>query len=94
MEGTDGAWVEAVGRNLRAERARRDLTQEALARMSGLGVTQVARMERGETDSGLSKYLRLAAALQLDPVALFYGIDLNPVPDSPAAKASRSPGRR
>ena len=52
------------------------MTQEALARKSGLAPTQVARMERGETDSGISKYLRLAAAIGMEPADLFYGVEL------------------
>jgi transcriptional regulator with XRE-family HTH domain len=68
------AVLEQIGSNLRAERVRRQLTQEAVARRSGLGVTQLARMERGETDSGISKYLRVAAAIGIEPVDLFHGV--------------------
>jgi len=69
--------LETIGSNLRAERVRRHLTQEAVARRSGLGVTQVARMERGETDSGISKYLRVAAAIGIEPTELLHGIRLD-----------------
>lgn len=63
-----------VGRNIKAERARRELTQEALAHLAGVGVAQLARMERGETDSGLTKYVRVARALGLEPALLLYGV--------------------
>lgn len=63
-----------IGANLRAERVRRNLTQEAVAGRSGLGVTQLARMERGETDSGISKYVRVAAAIGIHPAELFHGL--------------------
>ena len=76
MDQTDAATLVKIGRNIRAERSRRDLTQEALARKAGLALTQVARMERGETDSGISKYLRLAAAIGMQPADLFYGVEL------------------
>ena len=76
MDQTDAATLVMIGRNIRAERTRRDMTQEALARKSGLAPTQVARMERGETDSGISKYLRLAAAIGMEPADLFYGVEL------------------
>jgi len=66
-----------IGSNLRAERVRRHLTQEAVARRSGLGVTQLARMERGETDSGISKYLRVAAAIGIEPGEIFRGVRLD-----------------
>lgn len=74
METREERLLEKIGLNLRAERARRRLTQEAVARASGLATTQVARMERGETDSGISKYLRVAHAIGMDPADLFYGI--------------------
>ena len=66
--------LEQIGDNLRAERSRRRLTQEAVAHISGLGTTQLARMERGETDSGITKYLRVAAAIGIDPPDLFHGV--------------------
>lgn len=74
MEPTDAVTLRMIGRNIRAERTRRDLTQEALAVRAGLATTQVARMERGETDSGISKYLRLAAAIGMRPADLFFGM--------------------
>lgn len=75
MESTDSRLLLQVGLNLRAERARRNLTQETVARLSGLGPTQVARMERGETDSGISKYLRVARAIGIEPAELFVNLD-------------------
>lgn len=68
------AALRQVGRNIKAERARRELTQEALAHMSGIGVAQLARMERGETDSGLTKYVRVAHALDVAPALLLEGV--------------------
>ncbi len=78
MKTTDVATLRRIGRNIRAERTRRDLTQEALAARAGLATTQVARMERGETDSGISKYLRLAAAIGMAPADLFFGVEVIP----------------
>lgn len=75
MESSEAKTVlRQVGRNIKAERARRELTQEALAHMAGVGVAQLARMERGETDSGLTKYVRVARALELDPSLLLQGV--------------------
>ncbi|BBH16822.1 hypothetical protein Back2_11090 [Nocardioides baekrokdamisoli] len=76
MTGEFGPLLAALGANLRAERVRRNLTQEAVAGRSGLAVTQLARMERGETDSGISKYVRVAAAIGISPVDLFWNVDL------------------
>jgi transcriptional regulator with XRE-family HTH domain len=77
MPSSSADLLEMIGSNLRAERVRRHLTQEAVARRSGMGVTQVARMERGETDSGISKYLRVAAAIGIEPTELLHGIRLD-----------------
>lgn len=63
-----------VGRNIKAERARRELTQEGLAHLAGIGVAQLARMERGETDSGLTKYVSVARALDVSPDLLLQGL--------------------
>lgn len=64
-----------IGRNIRAERVRRDLTQETVARLAGLAPTQVARIERGETDSGITKYVRVARAIGIAPADLFFDVD-------------------
>jgi transcriptional regulator with XRE-family HTH domain len=64
-----------VGDNIRAERSRRGLSQEQLARMTGLGTTQIARMERGESDSGISRHVRVAWALGIAPGVLFQDLD-------------------
>ena len=75
MEISEGSDVlRQVGRNLKAERARRELTQEALAHLAGIGVAQLARMERGESDSGLTKYVKTAQALGIDPGVLLQGV--------------------
>lgn len=63
-----------IGLNIKAERARRDLTQEALAHRAGVAVAQVARMERGESDTGISKYVLVARALNVSPELLLQGV--------------------
>ena len=67
--------LKQIGRNIRAERARRELTQEALAHESGVAVAQVARMERGESDAGISKYVLVARALRVKPELLLQDVD-------------------
>lgn len=74
MTVTDADILVRIGSNLRAERARRNLTQETLAAMAGLATTQLARMERGETDSGITKYVHIAWALGVDPSTLLVGL--------------------
>lgn len=64
-----------IGLNIKAERARRDLTQEALANRSGVAVAQVARMERGESDTGIVKYVMVARAMNLPPATLLDDVE-------------------
>ena len=75
MAESDATVLRQIGRNIRAERARRDLTQEALAHESGVAVAQVARMERGESDTGIAKYVRLARAMKVRPEVLLQDIE-------------------
>lgn len=74
MDAAAASALRLLGSNMRAERVRRNLTQEAVAAKTGLGTTQVARIERGETDSDITKYLRIAAAIGIDPAELFHGL--------------------
>jgi DNA-binding XRE family transcriptional regulator len=73
-EVNDQSTLRAIGDNLRAERARRNLTQEQLAYRADMAVTQLARMERGEVDAGVSKFVRVAAALGAPVADLFVGV--------------------
>ena len=52
-------------------RERRGLTQEELARRSGLGVRSIAVYERGERRPSQERLARLCIALDLDPETLF-----------------------
>ena len=65
-----------IGRNIKAERARAGLRQDEVAHRAELGVAQYARLERGETDSGITKYVRVAQALEVELAVLLTGIDL------------------
>ena len=78
MDTTDAALLRQIGLNVKAERARRNLTQEGLARIAGLGPALIARMERGEMDTGITKYLHVARALEIEPSALFHGMNNGP----------------
>lgn len=66
--------LKQIGRNIKAERARREWTQEMLAFESGVAVAQVARMKRGETDTGIAKYVLLARAMNVSPSLLLQDI--------------------
>jgi transcriptional regulator with XRE-family HTH domain len=56
-----------LGRNLRRAREHRDLTQEEVARRSGVHATEVSRIEGGKRDPKVSTVERLAAAVEVPP---------------------------
>lgn len=64
-----------IGRNLAAERVRHGLTQEQVAHRMGTSMQQYSRMERGEHDSGISKFVHSARAIGMPLDRLFDGID-------------------
>ena len=62
-------------RNLRAQRLRRGLSQEALGYAADFHRTEISLLERAGRDPRLDTIVRLANALQVKPAALFRGID-------------------
>lgn len=71
----DQQLLRRIGRNLAAERARHDLTQEQVAHRMGTSMQQYSRMERGEHDSGITKFVRSARAIGMPLDRLFEGVD-------------------
>lgn len=63
-----------IGRNLAAERARADLTQDEVASRIGMQMQQYSRMERGQHDTGITKYVHAARAIGVSPDRLFDGL--------------------
>ena len=80
--------VRWFGRRLRALRAARDLTQEALANRAKISRVYVAQLERGRQDPTLSVLLRLARALKVDVAHLVKKEAAS------ARRARRAAGRR
>lgn len=66
---------ERFAQNLRAERLRRGLSQEALGDACGLHRTEVSLLERGGREPRLSTIVRLARALKVRPAELLRGIE-------------------
>jgi transcriptional regulator with XRE-family HTH domain len=62
--------AEILGRNLRAARKRRGLSQEELALDAGFKRGYVSDMERGTRNPSIKALARLALALDVDPAAL------------------------
>ncbi len=69
MGGTKKGWY-VNEREVRALRARLGMTQKGLAEASGLSLSQVSRIERGNHDPHRSTSERLSAALDVDPARL------------------------
>jgi transcriptional regulator with XRE-family HTH domain len=66
----EGDLQRAVGRNLRAYREARGLSQEAFAQVLGVHRTYMGGVERGERNLTLKSLERIAARLELDPLDL------------------------
>ena len=79
----EGDLQRAVGRNLRAYRQTKGLSQEAFADVLGVHRTYMGGVERGERNLTLKSLERIAERVGLDPVALLGGQGLPP-PDGEA----------
>jgi transcriptional regulator with XRE-family HTH domain len=66
----EGDLQKTVGRNLRAYRQARGLSQEAFADMVGVHRTYMGGLERGERNLTLRSVERIAERIRLDPVSL------------------------
>src|SRR5215212_313413 len=66
----EGELQRTVGRNLRAYRLQRGLSQEAFAEVLGVHRTYMGGLERGERNLTLKSLERLAAAVGIDPLDL------------------------
>jgi transcriptional regulator with XRE-family HTH domain len=64
-------FISAFGKNLRDLRKEKGQTQEDLAYNSGLQLTQIGRIERGEINTTISTVLVLANALNVSSKDLF-----------------------
>ena len=65
-----GDLQKVVGRNLRAYRMERGLSQEDFAEVVGVHRTYMGGLERGERNLTLQSLERLAEVLDVDPVDL------------------------
>jgi transcriptional regulator with XRE-family HTH domain len=69
----EGELQRTVGRNLRAYRQARGLSQEAFADVLGVHRTYMGGLERGERNLTLKSLERLAEQLQVSPLELLQG---------------------
>lgn len=66
----EGDLQRIVGRNLRAYREARGLSQEAFAEILGVHRTYMGGIERGERNLTLKSLERIAAKIDVTPLAL------------------------
>lgn len=66
----EGDLQRTLGRNLRAYRAERELSQEAFADVLGVHRTYMGGLERGERNLTLRSVEKIANTLRLDPLEL------------------------
>jgi transcriptional regulator with XRE-family HTH domain len=66
----EGDLQRIVGRNLRAYRMGRGLSQEEFADVLGIHRTYMGGIERGERNLSLSSVERIARCIDLEPLAL------------------------
>jgi transcriptional regulator with XRE-family HTH domain len=76
--------LRAFGENVRAERERRRLSQEAFADLAGLHRNEIGYLERGEVEPFLLTLLILAQA---------FGVTLNGLTEGVPAPTERRPAR-
>ena len=69
----EGDLQRTVGRNLRAYRKERGLSQEAFAAVLGVHRTYMGGLERGERNLTLRSVERLAERLDVEPLSLLKG---------------------
>lgn len=66
----EGDLQRTVGRNLRAYRQERGLSQEAFADLVGVHRTYMGGLERGERNLTLKSLERIAELIEVDPLDL------------------------
>ncbi len=62
--------VMKVGRSVKRQRVRAFMTQEQLAKVAGISLRQLVRIERNEVEPRFSTILKLGKALSVDPSEL------------------------
>jgi transcriptional regulator with XRE-family HTH domain len=74
----EGDLQRILGQNLRAYRKARGLSQEAFADVLGVHRTYVGGLERGERNLTLRSVERIAARIELEPLALLRSSSAEP----------------
>lgn len=67
--------AEELGNRVREARELARLSQEKLGELAGVHRTYIGHLERGEVNATLYSIVRVAVALELDPIELVKGMD-------------------
>ena len=59
-----------IGRSVKQQRVKAFMTQEQLAKVAGISLRQLVRIERNEVEPRFSTILKLSKALSVDPSEL------------------------
>lgn len=70
--------VAQLAENVKRVRADRGLTQEAVAHLGDLELSDVGRVERAERDPGIRVLSRIAYGLDISPAELLRGVSWAP----------------
>lgn len=70
-----GQPLESIGPRLRRVRRAQDITQDALAERTGVAVSTIVRIEKGQVTPQIETVFKIAEALGIDPKALAFGDD-------------------
>jgi transcriptional regulator with XRE-family HTH domain len=68
--------LQAFAANVRRLRQERKLTQERLAELAGLHMTDIARIEGLKRDPGIKVIVKIASGLGVPTSALFEGVEV------------------
>lgn len=75
MDPRDVQALRRLGRNLRARRRELDESQDSVALRAGLSNQSVlSKLEVGDRESSVLKYLRVAASLEMQPDEILDGV--------------------
>ena len=62
--------ITKIGRSVKQQRVKAFMTQEQLAKVAGISLRQLVRIERNEVEPRFSTILKLGKALSVDPSEL------------------------
>jgi transcriptional regulator with XRE-family HTH domain len=97
MDSLTSAATKILGERLRERREGLGLSQEDVAHMAAMHVSNYGKIERGLANPSLHTLLRIASVLEVDPGVLIAGLSGDMVPNRPhkltAAELIRARGQ-